>query len=77
LEKDTSYNSVCVHVKGAPLQLLMNRDEKNCFAQVPERVSTKNFIVLIIGNSRSIHLGAQGTVKVACGVVLRVKFVMC
>jgi len=28
---------------------------------VHERVSTKNFVVLIIGNSKSNHLGAQGT----------------
>jgi len=28
---------------------------------VHERVSTKSFVVLIIGNSKSNHLGAQGT----------------
>jgi len=28
---------------------------------VHERVSTKSFVVLIIGNSKSFHLGAQGT----------------
>jgi len=28
---------------------------------VHERVSTKSFVVLIIGNSESNHLGAQGT----------------
>ena len=28
---------------------------------IPERVSTKSFVVLIIGNSKSFHLGAQGT----------------
>jgi len=28
---------------------------------IPERVSTKGFVVLIIGNSRSNHSGAQGT----------------
>jgi len=33
------------------------------FAQVPERVSTKSFVVLIIGNSKSFHLGAQDTFK--------------
>jgi len=33
------------------------------FAQVPERVSTKSFVVLVIGNSKSNHLGAQGTLK--------------
>jgi len=51
-----------VHVKGA-LQLLMNRYGSNRFAQVPERVSTKSFVVLIIGNSKSNHFGAQGTLK--------------
>jgi len=48
--------------KGA-LQLLMNRYDKVGFAQVPERVSTKRIVVLIIGNSKSNHLGAQGTFK--------------
>ena len=33
------------------------------FAQIPERVSNKSFVVLIIGNSKSNHLGAQGTFK--------------
>jgi len=33
------------------------------FAQVPERVSTTSFVVLIIGNSKSNDLGAQGTFK--------------
>jgi len=33
------------------------------FAQVPERVSTKSFVVLIIGNSKSNHFGAHGTFK--------------
>jgi len=47
-------------VKGA-LQLLINRYGQICFAQVPERVSTKSFVVLIIENSKSNHLGAQGT----------------
>jgi len=28
---------------------------------LPERVSTKSFVVLIIENSKSNHLGAQGT----------------
>ena len=54
------------HVKGA-LQLLINRYGKIRFAQVPERVSTKSFVVLIIGNSKSFHLGAQGTFKSICG----------
>jgi len=31
------------------------------FSQVPERISTKSFVVLIIGNSKSNHLGAQDT----------------
>ena len=47
-------------VKSA-LQLLMNRFGKIRFAQVPEQVSTKSFVVLIIGDSQSNHLGAQGT----------------
>jgi len=42
-----------------PLLLLL------CFAQVPERVPTKSFVVLIIRNSKSNHLGAQGTFKPA------------
>jgi len=33
------------------------------FAQVPERVSTKSFVVLIRGNSKWNHLGAQSTFK--------------
>jgi len=49
-------------VKGA-LQLLINRYGQIRFAQVPERVSTQSFVVLIIGNSKSFHLGAQGTFK--------------
>ena len=43
------------------LQLLINRYGYIPFAHVPERVSTKSFVVLIIGNSKSFHLGAQGT----------------
>ena len=39
----------------------MNRYEKIHFAQVPERVSTTSVVVLIIGNSKSNHVGAQGT----------------
>jgi len=35
-------------------------------AQVPERVSTMSFVVLSIGNSKSNHVGAQGTFKGAC-----------
>ena len=31
------------------------------FAHVHERVLTKSFVVLIIGNSKSNHLDAQGT----------------
>jgi len=49
--------------KGA-LQLLSKRYGRICFAQVPERVSTKSFLVLIIGNPRSNHLGARGTFNV-------------
>ena len=46
-------------LKGA-LQLLIDRCGYICFAQVPELVSTKSAVVLIIGNSKSNHLGAQG-----------------
>ena len=49
-------------LKGA-LQLRINRYGEIRFAQVPERVLTKSFVVLIIGNSRSNHLGVQGTFK--------------
>ena len=44
----------------------MNRYGKIRSAQVPERVLTKGFVVLIIGNSMSNHLGAQGTVNPLC-----------
>jgi len=50
--------------KGA-LQLRGERYRQIRFAQVPERVSTKSFVVLIIGNSKSNHLGAQGTFQSA------------
>ena len=53
------------YLKGA-LQLLIYRYGQNRFAQVPERVSTESFVVLIIGNSKSFHLGAQGTFKCVC-----------
>jgi len=58
----TEYNFFFHHtrVEGA-LQLLMNRYGLTRFAQVPERASTKGFVVLIIGNSKSNHFGAQGT----------------
>jgi len=46
--------------KGA-LQLLINRYGKIRFAQVPERISTKSFVVSITGNSKANYLGAQGT----------------
>ena len=49
-------------VKGA-LQLLINRYDEIRLAHVHERVLTKSFVVLIIGNSKSFHLGAQGTFK--------------
>jgi len=45
------------------MQLLINRNEKNRFARVHERVWTKSVVILIIGNSRSNHLGAQGTLR--------------
>jgi len=47
-------------LKGA-LQLLINRYGSIRFAHVHERVSTTSFVVLILGNSESNHLGAQGT----------------
>jgi len=49
-------------VEGA-LQLLMSRYGSIRFAQVPERVLTKGFVILIMGNSKMNHLGAQGTFK--------------
>jgi len=59
------YIRVRFRVKGftlkGGLQLLINRYVQIRFAQVPERVSTKSFVILIIGNSKSFHLGAQGT----------------
>jgi len=48
--------------KGA-LQLLTNRDRQTRFAHPHERVSTKRFVGLMIGNSKSNRLGAQGTFK--------------
>jgi len=41
----------------------MNRYGSIRFAQVPERVSTESFVVLIIGKSKSNHLGTAGTFK--------------
>ena len=52
---------VHVYVFEGALQLLVNRYGKIRFAQVPERGSTKSFVVLIIGHSKSNHFGAQGT----------------
>jgi len=49
-----------IWMKGA-LQLSIERSGSIRFAQVPERVSTQTFVVLILGNSESNHLGAQGT----------------
>jgi len=49
-------------LKGA-LQLRISRYRYIHSAQVPERVSTKSFVVSIIGNSKSSYLGAQGTFK--------------
>jgi len=43
------------------MQLLINRYGEIRFAQVPERVLTKRFVGLIIGNSKSNHLSMQGT----------------
>jgi len=47
-------------VKGA-LQLLIHCCGRIRVAHVDERVLTKRFVVLIMGNSKSNHLGAQGT----------------
>jgi len=47
-------------LKGA-LQLLMNRYGSIRLAHAHERVLPKSFVVLIIGNSKSFHLSAQGT----------------
>ena len=44
-----------LQIKGA-LQLLMNLYGQIHFAQVPERVSTKSFVVLITGTSKSNHI---------------------
>jgi len=52
-----------LYILEGALQLRMNRCGYTRFAQVPEQVSTKNFVVLIIENSKSNHLGAQGTFK--------------
>ena len=50
-------------LKGA-LQLLMNRYMgKSDLLRLPERDSTKGFVVLSLRNSTSNHLGAQGTFK--------------
>jgi len=43
------------------LQLLVNRYGYIRLAHVHERVLIKSFVVLIIGNSKLFHLGAQGT----------------
>jgi len=56
--------------KGAP-QLLINRYGWIRFAHVHERVLTKNFVILIIGNSKSNHLGAKSTFTVAIKVTFR------
>jgi len=49
-------------IKGA-LQLLINRYGYIRVAQIPERGSTQSFVVLIRGDSKSNHLGVQGTFK--------------
>ena len=41
----------------------MNRYGQIRLAHVHERVLTTSFVVLIVGNSKSFHLGAQGTFK--------------
>jgi len=50
---------------GLTLQLLINRYSSIGFAQVPERLSTRSFVVLMIGNSKSNQVGAQGTFELA------------
>jgi len=49
-------------VQGA-LQLLLNCYGSIRFAQIPERVLIKSFVVLIKGTSKSNHFGVQGTFK--------------
>jgi len=49
-------------LKGA-LQLIIDRYGQIRIAEVPERILTKGVDVLIIGHSKSNHLGAQGTFK--------------
>jgi len=39
----------------------MNRYAKIRVAHAHERVSTQSFVILILGNSKSNHLGPQGT----------------
>ena len=51
---------VLVRAEGA-LRILMNRYGSIRLARVPERVSTTSLVILSIGNSKSFHLGAQGT----------------
>jgi len=53
---------VAACLKGA-LQLLINRYGKIRFAHVElhERILTMSFVILIIGNSKSNHLGAPST----------------
>jgi len=51
-----------ITLKGA-LQQLINSYGYIRSAHVHERASTKSFVVLIIGNSKSNHFGAQGTFK--------------
>jgi len=55
---DSAYLVAAGTFKGA-LQLPINRYGCSRFAQVPERVSTKSFVVSILGNSKSNHLGTQ------------------
>jgi len=50
--------------KGA-LQLLINHYGYIRSAQVPERVLTKGYVILIIGNSKLHHLGVQGIFNAA------------
>jgi len=50
-----------MHLVKRAMQLLINRYRYARFAEVPERGSTKSFVVLSIGYSNSNHLSAPGT----------------
>ena len=56
---------IAFRVQGQPLKVpcsyYLTAIGKLALLQVPKQVSTMSFVVLMIGNSRSNHLGAQGT----------------